>query len=97
MTVHYPIDYVNEVRNPGTLGDYGEVLHTPEDRIIISQAFSSVRQKETLLHETIHCLDDVLTLKFEEDTVDRLSQGLFQWMRDNADTVKWMLSKEGES
>ena len=55
------------------------------------------RSKEVLLHEIMHIIDWVYnSQKMEEDTVDRMSHGLFQVIRDNPDVINKIMYKEKE-
>jgi Zn-dependent peptidase ImmA (M78 family) len=41
------------------------------------------RQENTLLHEIIHLISDDLSLEFSEETVKRITTGLYQVLNDN--------------
>jgi hypothetical protein len=49
------------------------------------------RVRETVLHETMHAVDDEYGLGLEEAIVDRLSRALYATLRANPDLVKFIL------
>jgi hypothetical protein len=67
----------------------GQALHT-EALIRLSQkgynngTYTKEKQEEVFMHELLHCVDRIYNNgKLEEDVVDRLSQGLYQVLKDN--------------
>jgi len=65
----------------------GEILqgqiHNGELKIVISEAFPFIRQRETFLHELLHAISCERTLDLDEHTVDQMSSGLTQVLTDN--------------
>lgn len=48
------------------------------------EAYDIQKIEESFMHELIHCVDSVYNNQsLNEDTVDRLSQGLYQVLKDN--------------
>lgn len=48
------------------------------------ELYNAQKIEECFMHEIVHCVDVVYNgQKFDEDTVDRLSQGLYQVLKDN--------------
>lgn len=46
--------------------------------------FDIQKVEECFIHELLHCVDNIYNnQKLDEDTVDRLSQGLYQVLKDN--------------
>lgn len=66
----------------------GQAIHT-ETEIRLGSSFQDKKynqQKidECFIHEIIHCIDSVYNgQKLDEDTIDRLSQGVYQVFKDN--------------
>ena len=48
------------------------------------EAYSVQKLEETFMHELLHCVDNIYNNQnLDEATVDRLSQGLYQVLKDN--------------
>jgi len=48
------------------------------------EPYDQQKIEECFMHELLHCVDDVYNnQKLKEDMVDRLSQGLYQVLKDN--------------
>jgi hypothetical protein len=54
-------------------------------RIRISDRADEVRQRETLLHEVIHAVDEAVDADLTEHQVTVIARGLFAVIRDNPD------------
>jgi hypothetical protein len=66
----------------GGQGYYGECLI--EKQIIqIASSFPADRQIITLIHESIHAIDDVYGLNLKETQVERLAMGITAFLMDN--------------
>ena len=49
-----------------------------------NEPYSTQKIEECFFHEVLHCVDVVYNCqKLDEDTVSRLSQGLYQVLKDN--------------
>ena len=70
------------------------VLRSADDTMIISKAASPSRQKESFLHEVLHGVGFSMGDDIKEALVNRLSLGLYRWMLDNPDTVRWLLKED---
>ena len=90
-SVDYPIRWEAEVSDDHGRSLYGQLRHSPEDEVVMSSATSLVRQRESLLHEIIHSIDNRLDLALKEKVVGQLSVGLFETMLDNMKLMKWIL------
>lgn len=60
----------------------GSVVHYKQ-KIQIDTAAHREWQEMSLLHEMIHAVDNNLSLDFNEDTIRRLGNGLYQVLNDN--------------
>ena len=48
------------------------------------EPYDKQKFEECFMHELLHCVDDIYNnQKLKEDTIDRLSQGLYQVLKDN--------------
>lgn len=48
------------------------------------EAYDIQKIEECFIHEVLHCIDSVYNnQKLDEDTIDRISQGLYQVLKDN--------------
>ena len=76
--------------------------HLDADGIMINdEQLIGVREKEvlsymqdTLLHETIHAIDETLFLKMTERQVSNLASVLYAVLKDNPEFTKWILQDE---
>lgn len=50
--------------------------------------------QDTLLHETIHAIDETLFLKMTERQVSNLASVLLAVLKDNPEYTKWILQDE---
>ena len=63
--------------------------------IVVNEQYQDTPEgPETLLHEVIHSLDHAMRLDFSEDTVGRLSRGLWAVMHDNRQLVEYLMNPE---
>ena len=48
------------------------------------EAYSTQKIEECFIHELVHCVDEIYNnQKLDEPTVERLSQGIYQTLKDN--------------
>ena len=82
------IDYKIEIAK-----DYTDDMNEAENRgrvvfrkgvIRILESYFPESKSRTLLHEIIHILDDDLDLDLTEQTIRRLTSGLYQVLKDNS-------------
>lgn len=74
---------------------YGETSH-PERLIQITQDYGPEQQRDTMLHETLHCVVFQAGLNKEwgddeEKYVDRLAKGLLMVFHDNPELARMLL------
>ena len=48
------------------------------------------QQKDTLLHEVVHAIDDTLALGMTEEQVHALGAGLYQVLSENKQLTRWL-------
>lgn len=51
--------------------------------IIVTATLKEDIKNETILHEVIHCVDEMLSIGLSEEQVNRLSVGLYAVYREN--------------
>jgi len=61
----------------------GSVSHSKQEIQLHNNDVCSENQEETLLHEILHIISRELKLEFNEDTINRLSIGIFSVLKDN--------------
>jgi Zn-dependent peptidase ImmA (M78 family) len=87
-----------------------EIVHQPEvlyesqpanglydednSKIFITDKISSQRQKYVLLHEVLHCVEDVYSVKLTEEQIKVLATGLIMFIQDNKDIVDYLSRQE---
>lgn len=81
--IDYEVEFVEEIRDDIHEVEYrGRTLYK-ENKLLILDSYSTEDKFRTLLHEVIHVLDNDFKLEMEENTIRRLTVGLYQVLRDN--------------
>lgn len=85
----YDIDYRE---SDSTLLDdfdtcYGQIFYQL-NKIIINSEFNEMIQKETLIHEVLHGIDDFYNVGLEEVQVQILAKAILTLLKDNNLSVK---------
>ena len=89
-TQRFEIEYPNFIADNGSV-NYGEYDHEAI-KVRIASWLPVERQRETLVHELLHAVDcRYLGDVFKENQVERLANGLFDWLRANAAAVTWII------
>lgn len=66
----------------------------PDAQLITIRESQSVQsEQDTVLHECIHALETLLSLKLRHDDVVRLTTGIHALLRDNPTLVSYLRSK----
>jgi hypothetical protein len=79
----YSVNVLKDMSNDLNGADYrGKVLFK-ENKILILDSYGSDDKFRTLLHEMIHIIDDDYNLDFKEETIRRMTTGLYQILKDN--------------
>lgn len=87
----FDIEYPDTVINDDQEVLYGQ-SRTFEQKILVASRHSLLRQKATLLHESIHAIDEWYNFnRLEESHVTQMTHGLFDFMRDNRDLIRWII------
>lgn len=68
-------------RNGGK--EYAGDCNFSKDQITINSKHSEDEEFSTLLHESIHMLDDIFCIKLSEEQVRKLERGLYMYLTDN--------------
>ncbi len=63
-------------------GNWGTTNHT-EKTIVLDSALPSVELAQTLLHEVFHVVSVVFMCGLDEDNVERLANGMGEFLFDN--------------
>lgn len=66
---------------------YGSIQYN-DGTINISTLHSEDMQKCTLIHESIHGIDDIFDIGLEEEQVVKLGKGIYQFIIDNPNIFK---------
>lgn len=61
---------------------YGD-MDSKTQVIRIDEGLSDEQQRATLLHEALHCMDDVYSIGLTEEQVVRLATGFYMLLLDN--------------
>jgi len=69
----------------------GRTVHM-ENRIVISSRAPEGRQRQALIHELVHVVDDGYKVGLTEKQVSRFSRGLFALLMDNPDAVRYVVA-----
>jgi hypothetical protein len=87
-----PYQVVEEDRprneNGGIL--YGETRYS-KLQLAVDPGNPAHRVRETMLHESLHAVDDEYGLGLDEAIVDRLARALYATLRANPELVKFIL------
>ena len=59
-------------------------------KIRLSTHMDEQQQKDTLLHEVVHAIDDTLALGMTEEQVHALGAGLYQVLSENKQLTRWL-------
>lgn len=66
---------------------YGEIFYD-EKVIHINKAYDAEQQEATLIHEVLHGIEDMYSLELGEETVTRLAQAIYTFLKDNNLEIK---------
>lgn len=87
----YKINYKKEIRSDKGDMLYGEIREC--DQVIdVNNSSSIIRQKATILHESMHGIGYDCCINLSERQVEAISNGLFRFMRENKELVKYIIS-----
>ena len=74
--------------------DCAGIMELASQDIAIREAPALAYQQDTLLHETIHAIDETLYLKMTEKQVSQLASVLLGVLKDNPEFTAWILKNE---
>lgn len=63
---------------------------TENGRIVVAENLKPDNQREVLLHELIHAVDDTLSIGLKEKEVHQLSVGLYTVLKENPNLRKFL-------
>lgn len=86
----YRIEYVGQLKNDDGEELYGRIWLTG-GVVRLATNVCEARQKESLLHEICHGVDEDQNTHLSERQVRQLSKGLYNVMVKNPDVMKWMV------
>ena len=61
-----------------------------KQRIAIDNDLPLEMEQDTVLHETIHCIEDGMKMDLSEEVVERLAAGLLSVFKENPDFLRYM-------
>ena len=79
----YKIEYVEEINDNIHSADYRGVALIKYKKVNILNYYFEDDKKRTILHEAIHILDDDFKINLNENSVRRLTSGLYAFLKDN--------------
>ena len=89
----YPVRWKRWKKKTGKCGE----THLVKQTIAVREGLSLDRMSDTLLHEALHCM--LAQMGYENDNeewvVTALAPLLLQLLRDNPETLEYILHKEG--
>lgn len=65
-----------------------------KQKISVEDGLTPIEEADTVLHEVIHGLDDVMGLKLEEDQVKCLATGILGILQDNPEFAKYLIKEK---
>lgn len=68
----------------GTQKLWGHIAHSPEQHITIWRDAPDDRAWDTLIHESLHAINDLATLELTEEQIARIATAFFAFLRDNS-------------
>ena len=78
---------------PGDIGDDDALWDGREYKIIVSNKLRGDAIFDAIMHEVHHAIEDLLRIKIKDDDVQRFGTGSIQFLRDNPQFVKRLISK----
>ena len=88
----YDIKYHDKLESDKKDEEYYGEHDTFKMELRISERFEPIRQKASIIHESLHAIDDHNGLDLSEDQVISLANNLIMYMRDNKDIIRYILS-----
>lgn len=67
---------------------------TDNQRIFIREGQPLESEQDTVLHEVIHCIEEMLGLDMTEEQVTKLAMGLLAAIKDNPSFVRYLAAKK---
>lgn len=74
--------------------DCAGIMDLSSQDIAIRETPALAYQQDTLLHETIHAIDETLYLRMTEKQVSQLASVLLGVLKDNPEFTNWILKSE---
>jgi len=62
--------------------------------IQIAPGLAFDREREVLVHELVHAIDEAMQSKLSEDQVEKLGVGIYALLADNPELVKYLVDGE---
>ena len=86
----YPVRYQSGVRGEDGKALYGKITFNPKMEITIDGSSSLQHQKQNIIHESLHGIDEWWGTQLSEEKVGRLARGIYDFIRRNPEVVKWV-------
>jgi len=78
----------------GEWEDADGIMQLDSQEILVREKSALGYQQDTLLHETIHAIDETLVTGMTEQQVSNLASVLLAVLKDNPEFTKWILQDE---
>ena len=89
----YDIKYYDKLESSKKDEEYYGEHDTFEMEIRVSKRFEPLRQKASIIHESLHAIDDHNGLNLSEDQVISLANNFIMYMKDNKDLIRYILAE----
>lgn len=86
---NYQIKYIPEDEGMEELGllDYDKL------RIMIKENQPPIEEADTILHETVHAIDNIMGLELSEEQVRGIATGLIGVFQDNSEFAEFIIKQ----
>lgn len=72
-------------------GDNFGVHNAKQCHMTISNDLSPEQERDTVIHECLHALDEAVALNLNEKTVHALAGVLYAWMKENPKLIEYIM------
>jgi Zn-dependent peptidase ImmA (M78 family) len=73
-----------------SLGDCFGRYFPGRDLVLVEQGQNPDQERDTVMHELVHVIENAMGIKFTEEEVSKLSHGLVSLLRLNPQLVKYL-------
>lgn len=83
-----------KVLEDGEFEDADGIMDLRSQTIGVRDGSSKAYAQDTVLHETLHAVDESLNLRLTEKQIHQMACGLLAVLKDNKEFSKWLLEEE---